>query len=56
MAFSHRLPQHDCAAPVEADDVNSVIADIDAHRGNGRLGLLDMAVLLSQPHPSVTRW
>jgi hypothetical protein len=31
------LPQHDRAAPVEADDMERVLADVDAHRGNGQV-------------------
>ena len=31
------LPQHDRAAPVEADDMERVLADVDAHRGNGQI-------------------
>jgi hypothetical protein len=34
------LPQHDRAALVEADDVKRVLADIDAHRAKGGLGLV----------------
>jgi hypothetical protein len=34
------LPQHDRAALVEADDVKRVLANIDAHRGKGGLGLV----------------
>jgi hypothetical protein len=30
------LSQHDCAASIEADNVERILADIDAHRGNGR--------------------
>jgi hypothetical protein len=33
----HLLPQHDRAAPVEADDMERVLADVDAHRGNGQV-------------------
>jgi hypothetical protein len=30
------LPQHDRATPVEADDMKRILADVDAHRGNGQ--------------------
>ena len=30
------LPQHDRATLVEADDMKRVLADVDAHRGNGQ--------------------
>jgi hypothetical protein len=30
------LPQHDRAAPIEADNVERVLADVDAHRGDDR--------------------
>src|SRR5262249_57382221 len=30
------LPQHDRAASIKADDVERILANIDAHRGNGR--------------------
>jgi hypothetical protein len=30
------LAQHDCAASIEADDVERILANIDAHRGNRR--------------------
>jgi hypothetical protein len=31
------LPQHDRATPVEADDMERVLADVDAHRGNQQI-------------------
>jgi hypothetical protein len=30
------LPQHDCAAFIETDDMERVLPDVDAHRGNSR--------------------
>jgi hypothetical protein len=30
------LPQHDCAAFIETNDVERVLPDVDAHRGDGR--------------------
>jgi hypothetical protein len=30
------LPQYDRAASIEPDDVERILANIDAHRGNGR--------------------
>jgi hypothetical protein len=36
MAVPPPLLQHDRAAPVEADDMKRVLADVDAHRGNGQ--------------------
>jgi hypothetical protein len=30
------VPQHDRAASIEVDDVEGILANIDAHRGNGR--------------------
>jgi len=30
------LPQHDCAVFIETNDVERVLPDVDAHRGNGR--------------------
>jgi hypothetical protein len=34
------LPQHDCATPIEADDVESVLADIDTDHGGHTVKLL----------------
>jgi hypothetical protein len=31
------LLPHDRAVPVEADDMERVLADVDAHRGNGQI-------------------
>jgi hypothetical protein len=31
------LPQHDRAAPVEADNMERVLANVDADRGNRRI-------------------
>jgi threonine/homoserine/homoserine lactone efflux protein len=33
----HFLPHDDRAAPIEANDVERVLADVDAHRGNARV-------------------
>jgi hypothetical protein len=41
----HFLPQHDRAALIKTNDMERIFADIDAHRGNSRVYLLDMAVL-----------
>src|ERR1700683_5030124 len=34
------LPQHDRAALIEADDMERILADIDAYRCDGRIGLV----------------
>jgi hypothetical protein len=34
------LPQNDRPALIEPDDRERILADIDAHRGNGRIGLV----------------
>ena len=36
------LPQHDGAALIEPDDVERILADIDAYRGRVAIGWLDM--------------
>src|SRR6266436_6245813 len=41
------LPQHDCATPIEADDVERVLADIDTDCGDHTVMLLNHGVLLS---------
>jgi hypothetical protein len=40
------LPQHDCAALIEADNVKRILADIDAIVATVAFDLLDMTVLL----------
>jgi len=37
------LPQHDCTALIVADEVERVLADIDADHGDCSVGLSDMA-------------
>ena len=50
------LAQHDCAAIIEADDVERVLADIDADYGNCTLCWAAMACSLSwRPWPAY-RW
>jgi hypothetical protein len=41
------LAQHDCATPIEADDVKRVLADIDTDHGDHTVKLLNHDVLLS---------
>jgi len=36
LSASPLLPLHDRVASIEADDVERIVANIDAHRGNGR--------------------
>jgi len=45
------LLQYDLAASIEADDVERILANIDAHRGNGRIGLFGhgCASLIASP-------
>jgi hypothetical protein len=38
------LPQHDCATPIEADDVERVLADIDTDHGGHTVKLLSHGV------------
>jgi hypothetical protein len=47
------LPQHDGAAPIQADDVERVLPDIDADHGNRSLQCLAHGVLLSVALPTV---